>query len=110
MPIEHLLTRAATLLLRGAGPPDEYGDPTAVEVARGVLCDVQQVSAREALEDGVQVGTWRAFLPADASDLAGWDALEVDGQLFELTGDPAPVYNPRLGVVDHVEAPLELVR
>lgn len=109
MPPTNLLRRTATLLLRSAGPPDEYGDPTSVVVSRDVPCDVQQVSAREALEAGLQIGTWRAFLPAEAADLAGWDAMTVDGVTYELNGDPNPVFNPRLGVVDHVEVALEVV-
>jgi len=109
VPLDHLLKRSGTLLMRASGPPDEYGDPTDTEVARAVPCDIQQLSAREANEDAAQVGSWRAFLPASAADLTGWDALTVDGVTYELAGAPWPVFNPRLGVVDHVEAALEVV-
>ena len=57
----------------------------------------------------MQVGSWRAFLPASTTDLAGWDALVVDGVTYELAGHPNPVHNLRLGTVDHVEASLEVV-
>jgi hypothetical protein len=109
--LDALLTRAATLYRRTYdGPPDELGDPTWTEITGPVACELQQAGSTEALGDAVQVSTWRVFLPVGASDVGGWDALELDGDRYELVGDPWPVWNPRLAAYDHVEALVQRVR
>jgi hypothetical protein len=106
-----LLTRPATLLRRSyTGAADEFGDPTYVEVTSDVVVEIQQAGTSEALEGQVMSASYRVFLPATEATLAGWDALDVDGERYELDGDPAPQYNPRLGAVSHVEALASRVR
>lgn len=104
--LEHLLPYEVVLLKRAQdGPPDEYGNPTWLELEQPTRCELQQAGAREDLGGGVQVTTWHVWLPADAP-ASGWDALRLaDGTVLELNGDAWQVGNPRLGgVVHHVEA------
>lgn len=111
MTIEHLLTRQATLLRRSpTGPADELGDPTWDVVAEPVACELQPAGSSEDHDDNVQSSSWRIFLPASCADLGGWDALELDGELYELTGDPGVEWSPRLRQVSHVEALVARVR
>lgn len=101
--IDHLLTLDGTLLARVPGDPDEYGDATFQVVSRDVRCELQWGGSREEHEDATQVSTWRFWLPPDAADLRGWDAIRTEDGVYELNGDPWPVRNPRTGVVHHVE-------
>lgn len=107
--LEHLLTRSATLVLRVAVDPT---DPDAeLEAVDGdeTSCELQQTNETDGLDGRVQSTTWRLWLPAGV-ELTGWDAVRVDGELFELEGDPWPVRNPRTSVVSHVEARVRRVR
>ena len=99
----HLLTRTATMLRRDAVDPLDPDAELASVPAGTTLCELQQVNEDDANDGRTQVSSWRVWLPADV-ELAGTDALEVDGELFELEGDPWPVRNPRTSVVSHVEA------
>jgi hypothetical protein len=106
-----LLTREATLLQRSYdGPPDEYGDPTWQEVATDVPCELQPGGASEALGDAVQLSTWRLILGPAHVAATGWDAVELEGERYELVGDPAPFWNPRTRQYDHLEAIVQRVR
>ena len=105
-----LLTRQATLLQRSPGAADELGDPTWIEVGVPVECELQPSGANEAHGDALQVSTWRLFLGPEHATASGWDAVEVGGELFELVGDPAPIWNPRALAYDHVEATVQRVR
>jgi hypothetical protein len=109
--LDHLLTRQATLLRRTpTGPEDELGDPTWEIVAEPIACELQPAGSSEDHGDNVQSSSWRVFLPASCADVAGWDALELDGETYELAGDPSPLWHPRLQTVDHVEAIVTRVR
>lgn len=104
MSILHLLTRPATLVRRDSADPLEP-DAELVPVDAGeTLCELQQSTDTEHHDGRVQSTTWRVWLPAELAGVTGWDALRVDGELFELDGDPWPVRNPRTSVVSHVEA------
>lgn len=101
--LDHLLTLEAELIRRR--PVDEL-DPDAEltgDVVGTTRCELQQTTEGEAHDGRVMRTGWRVFLPADV-DLAGWDALRVDGELLELDGDPWRVRHPRSGDVHHVEA------
>lgn len=103
-PTDRLLTRPATLLERQPAGEDGYGDQTFKVVSRDVVCELQWAGSREEHEDGTQVSTWRLWLPAEAADLRGWDAVRTDDGVYELNGDPWPVRHPRTGLTHHVEA------
>lgn len=48
-------------------------------------------------------GKFLLFLPADAV-LTTADSVEVEGHVYEVTGEPTAVWNPRLQKNSHVEA------
>lgn len=107
----HLLKRTATLLRRTyADAEDEFGDVVADETVGEVAVEIQQAGSAEAHEGAVMRSNWRVFLPAEVDDVGGWDALELEGERYELEGDPWAAFNPRLGVVTHVEALATRVR
>lgn len=100
-----LLQVRATLLHRTADPTDddEYGNPGWDIVESDVVCELQQVGAREGHGDAVMIDTWRFWLPPDAP-ATGWDALRLeDGRLLELRGDPYLAHSARTGTPHHVE-------
>jgi hypothetical protein len=105
--LDHLLTRPATMLLRARTGEDEAGDPTYDVVERAVVCELQQTSSGEEHEGGSLVTRFRVWLPADV-ELDGWDAIVVDGDTYEVDGDPSRVWNPLTQTVHHVEG--EVVR
>lgn len=102
--IDRLLTRACTIE-RVTEPADDYDQTPGVPTAIETRCELQQTKTDEQLEGAAQETEWLLFLPADV-ELAGADAVVVDGTRYQLTGDPWPVHNPRIGRVDHIEARL----
>lgn len=101
--IEGLLTRDAQLVKRVTVDPLDPDAELEPVVVGSTRCELQQTTAGEDHEGRVLTTGWRLFLPADV-DLDGWDALDVDGELVELDGDPWPVRHPLTGEVHHVEA------
>ena len=108
--LDHLLTRTGTLLRRVPSGEDALGDFTYTVVEDAVACELQQAGSGEEHEGATQTSRWRVWLPAGAGDLGGWDAIRVDGQVYELDGDPAPVWHPPSRSVHHVEAEAVRVR
>lgn len=94
------MTRSST------GATDDRGDavPDTDEVA--TVCELQQERRQEKDQQGELSDTqWVAyFLPGE--DLSTADALIVDGQEFELVGDPWQARSPRTQEVSHVEVTL----
>jgi hypothetical protein len=107
--LDHLLTRPATLLQRDATGEDALGDPTYGTTETATVVELQQLASGEDHEGGLLTSRFRCWLPADAP-LEGWDAISIDGVLYELDGDPNPVWNPSTRSVHHVEAELTLAR
>lgn len=107
--IEQLLTLEAELIRRESGDPLDPDAELTSTVVGTVRCELQQTVRGEALDGRLQSTTWRAFLPGDV-ELTGWDALRVDGVLYELEGDPWQVRHPRGGTFHHVECELRRVR
>jgi hypothetical protein len=68
------------------------------------VCELQQ-ARRDEQEDSGEVSrdTWTVFFQAD-EDVETGDAVVVDGQTFELIGDPWQARNPRTGTESHIEA------
>ena len=108
--LDHLLTRRATLLRRAPAGEDSAGDLTYTVVETAVACEIQQAGSGEDHEGAIQTSRFRVWLPAGATDLGGWDAIQVDGSTYELDGDPWPVWHPPTRTVHHVEAEAVLVR
>lgn len=104
-----LLTRQATLLERSAATEDALGDWTYVEVGSPWLVEIQPVSSGEEGEGALLPGRFRVFLPADCP-ATGWDALVIDGETYELAGDPAEYWLPLSKRLHHLEADVLLTR
>lgn len=94
---------AAPLIVRVRSTPggvDEYGDPIEGTVTRQVL-DGAFTAPRESDEitnrgrAGVIVGL-TLFAPY-STDLRHTDQVEVDGELFEIEGEPGRWRNPMTG-------------
>jgi hypothetical protein len=96
--IDRLLTTPCTILVRQSDTEDEYGDRTYKVVRRGSRCAIQAAGSREDHEHAVQVSSWQVWLPADTADVRGWDAVEADGAILELNGDPQLWKSPLTGV------------
>lgn len=106
MPLEQLLNRPCTLLLRDStGDKDDYGnektgDPTEVET----VCELQQQRRDEQDDQGeTSDTTWLVILPA-GTEIDTGDAIQIDGYVYELVGAPWRARNPRTQAESHVEA------
>jgi hypothetical protein len=80
-----------------------------VPIVEDVLVELQQAGSSEFADGGIVQSRYRVWLGASAP-LSGWDAIEVDGQTFELDGDANAVWNPTLRTVHHVECEVVLTR
>lgn len=105
MTIPFLLTQPATITPRTPGTTkDEYGNTAMVD---GTPFDTvgyfEQTQATEVLVDRqTYISDWLIVLHA-GTPVSSADRITHDGQSFELVGPPWPVWNPRLGVVSHIE-------
>jgi hypothetical protein len=110
MSIDRLLTNPCTLTLRSQAETadDGYGneiplDPPTVDA----VCELQKVARRVSEEPGaageLSDTLWNLFLPA-GTVITTADMVTVNGQTFEMVGDPWDVRHPVTGVVSHVEA------
>lgn len=87
-----------------SGTIDDYGDEVQDVTLIATLCELQQQQRSEDGEMGeASKDTWRLFFAAGESIDTG-DAVELDGEVYELTGDPWLVRNPRTGSNSHIEA------
>lgn len=105
MSLSTLINRPCTILRRTASAAvDDYFNeiPTVTEVP--AVVELQQIQRTEPDVEGEFSDTrWLAIFPPDTALTTG-DAIVVDGQTYELEGDPWDVRNPRLGAASHVEA------
>lgn len=88
------------------GPPDEYGDPTNVVTTTRSKCFLTQSSRRE--EDAglpVEIERWLAYFPPDVT-LDADDAVEAEGQTFQVLGAPWRAWHPIFRRHTHIEASL----
>jgi hypothetical protein len=87
-----------------SGELDVYGNdiPTVVEV--NTVGELQQKSRDEA-GDALSQTDWRLYLPAQ-TPIDTNDVVLVDGEAFEVVGDPWQAFNPRTGDYEHVEVSL----
>lgn len=74
-----------------------------------VKCALQQVRRDDASGHGpgFSVTEWRLFLPVGTA-LTAADEVEVDGQRFQVAGQPWVVHNEATGLPHHVEATLKV--
>lgn len=92
-----------TVVHRTAGTPDNLGVPAKIETRRQVAgCSVQPLGTDELLSDVDRVITrWKLYAPA-ATALTTADAVESNGLLYEVDGDPQ-VWSDTRGVPHHLE-------
>jgi len=102
-PIDRLLTKPIALVWRTpSGDEDEWGSPVLTEVITQTKCYVRQRRTTDASEEGTVLSEhWEVFLPAD-TPIQAWDAVELDGERYEVIGAPDHEWNARLGEVNHI--------
>lgn len=105
--IGRLLRQPVTVLRREPGAEDVRGNAAlAVESTYDALGYFEQTEAVEVQVDGDTITT-TALLVLDASrQLGHLDLVAIDGEDWEVIGEPARKFNPRLGAVSQVEARL----
>jgi hypothetical protein len=108
--LARLINRPCTIVRRsGSGDVDELGDEVEGETRVESVCEVQQRQREEPAALGEISDTrWVAFLPA-GTEIDTGDAIDLDGDLYELVGDPWRARNPRTGAESHVEATVRRV-
>lgn len=100
-----LLTRSCTIVRRTfEGATDEYGNDVATERTIEAVCEMQQRQRSEDTDRGeVSATRWLLVLPA-GTEIGTGDSVVVDGEVYELDGDPWEARNPRTRQASHVEA------
>ncbi|MGZ6587885.1 MAG: hypothetical protein ACXVHX_26745 [Solirubrobacteraceae bacterium] len=83
---------------------DDLGNEIPEEESTETLCELQQTSTTEpALEGESSDSRFLLILPAGTLIATG-DTVTIEGQDYELVGDPWRARNPRLGTHSHVQA------
>lgn len=105
MSLTALLNTPCTITHRVAGTTtDDYGNEIPDEVVTETLCELQQVRRAEpSTANETSVADFLLILPAGTT-LATGDVATIDGQDYELVGDPWRARNPRTQIASHVEA------
>jgi hypothetical protein len=108
--ISRLISRPCTLILRRDGDAtDEFGNPIAEETEVETVCELQQRRRDERIGAGETSDTFWALYLRPGEDLRTSDAVEVDGEVYELVGEPWTVRNSRTGATSHVQATVRRV-
>lgn len=105
-----LINTPCIIVRASTGDVDNYGDPEAQYGAgEETVCEFQQALSREDdLEQAERVEHKVWFLGSIVPP-SGADKVLVGGVEYQFKGDTNPWRNPRLGVVDHIEAVVERV-
>jgi hypothetical protein len=80
---------------------DEYGDEIPAETTTITTGFIEQRGSSES--DDVTETTHFVMFPPTTEIDAG-DAVVIEGETFEIIGEPWVVNNPRTGVVSHIQA------
>lgn len=104
MSIADLLTRTVTIVRRSdSGNTDDYGNAIPAETTTDTVGELQQQQRNEPGDQGETSDTrWALFLPA-GTEIGTSDTVTVDGQAFEMVGDPWTVRDPETGSDSHLE-------
>lgn len=102
-----VLNRPVTVIRRYEDETtDRYGNPLPLEEITDTVGNLQQRTREEPAAAGeFSVTDWLLFLPA-GTQLDTGDAVQVDGAVYELTGEPWHVRNDANGRESHVEVSL----
>lgn len=108
MSLAALLNRSCTIQQRTVeGTLNAYNSPVTVLVETVTVCELQQRQRTETTDRGeVSETDWLLVVPAGTSIGTG-DTVIVDGDQFEVHGDPWPARNPRTRTMSHIEATLK---
>lgn len=108
MSIQSLVNRPCTIVRReDSGEANAYGDQIQDETSVSTVCEIQQRGRGEG-DDEVSDTRWLGlFLPS--VELHAGDAVTVDGETYEVEGEPWRARNPRTGSESHLEATLHRV-
>lgn len=104
MPVATLINRSCTLLRRSEGDADDYGNEVATDTPVSTVCEIQQRQRDEDDQMGELSDTlWTVFfLPTETVDTG--DGLVVDGETYEMVGEPWVARNPMTQTNSHIEA------
>jgi hypothetical protein len=104
MSLATLLNRPVTIVRRSAsGDTDPYGNEIEAETSTETVGELQQQQRTEPGAQGELSQTnWLLILPA-GTEIGTADAIIVNGQEYEMVGDPWPARNPRTHEQSHVE-------
>jgi hypothetical protein len=108
--IAGLLTLDCTITSRaGSGTIDDYGDETTDETTVTTVCELQQQQRNETTDPGtIADSTWLLILPAGTTIGPG-DSVTINGDGYELVGEPWAARNPRTELASHVECTVKRV-
>jgi hypothetical protein len=99
------LKRKVTIHHRSeSGIFDDYGTDIPETGVFETVGELQQRS-RDEEESAISRTNWVLFLPGD-TPIDTNDVIIIDGEEFEVVGDPWHAFNPRTGVMEHVETSL----
>lgn len=110
MTLPGLINRECSIIRRRPGTTDDgYGNEIPEETVVASVCEIQQRRRDEPGDAGeVSETDWIGFFLPDES-LRTADAIAVDGEEYEVVGDPWRARNPRTREFSHVEASLKRV-
>lgn len=108
MTIRKLLTQPVTVQPMGGGSKDAYGN-TILGVLGAAVAELGYLDQRSSVEfltdRDTAVTTWKAFLSPE-SVVTQFATVTFSGVVFQVTGVPYRLYNPRTKRVSHIECQL----
>jgi len=106
VPLADLLNRPCLITRRvDTGEEDSRGNPMPTLTTVEAVCELQQQTRAEDGEE-ISATVWRLFLPV-GTPIGTRDTVTVDGEDFEVHGDPVTWRNPRTRQESHIEATLQ---
>lgn len=107
MSLTTLINRPCTITRRSeSGNTDDYGNDVPDEETVETVCELQQTQRMEPGNEGELSDThWTLFL-LPGTEISGADVVTVDGESYEVVGDPWNARNPLTQLPSHIEASL----
>lgn len=106
MNIEHLLNQTCTITRRVVGEEKTaYGRKKREETPSDHPCTLQQAERDEEAVGEMSDTRWTLWL-LPGTEIGSADTVEVDGQVYEVEGEPETLRNARTAEAKHVEATL----
>ena len=109
--LAHLLIQPCTITNPASTTTDDYGNAVSVPGApvgtTGYL--YQQATTEYLMDRDTIISVWYCDLFAEVT-ITAQATIQFNSQVFQVDGAPQSVWNPRLGVVDHIECKLVVVQ